>query len=113
MLSRGWPGIVARTSRAFVPASPTSNPAAFARGAPCTAAEATLLHLSGPVGSFGFGLAALAERISHSHPALTVAGITRIEHHCGTCSDRDAAALFFRFTCSHNSADTAPIFPGQ
>jgi hypothetical protein len=38
-----------RTSRAFVPASPTSNPVAFARGAPCTAAEASLLHLSRPL----------------------------------------------------------------
>jgi hypothetical protein len=35
-------------------------------------------------------LAAIAERISHSHPALTVAGATRIQHHCGTFGDRDA-----------------------
>jgi hypothetical protein len=26
-------------------------------------------------------VATIAERISHSHPALTVAGATRIEHH--------------------------------
>ena len=30
-------------------------------------------------------LATIAERISHSHPVLTVAGAARIEHHCGTC----------------------------
>jgi len=59
-------------------------------------------------------LATIAERISHSHPALTVAGATRIEHHCGTCGDRDATDFFlFRFTCSHRSADTAPTFPVQ
>ncbi len=57
-------------------------------------------------------LATIAEGISHSHPALTVAAATRIEHHCGTCGDRDATD-FFHFTCSHVSADTAPIFPVQ
>ena len=35
-------------------------------------------------------LATIAGRISHSHPALTVAGATRIQHHCGTRGDRDA-----------------------
>src|SRR5260221_12946365 len=35
-------------------------------------------------------LAAIAERISLSHPALTVPGATRLEHHCGTCGDCDA-----------------------
>src|SRR4029077_18557883 len=39
-------------------------------------------------------LATIAERISHSHPALTVAGATRIQHHCGTCGDRDATGFF-------------------
>ena len=46
------------------------------------------------VGSVGFGLATLAERTSHSHPAFTVAGATRIEHHCGTCGDRHATDFF-------------------
>jgi len=58
-------------------------------------------------------LVTIAERISHSHPALTVAGATRIEHHCGTCDDTDAADFLFRFTCSHGSADTSTIFPVQ
>jgi hypothetical protein len=39
-------------------------------------------------------LATIAERISHSHPALAVAGATRIERHCGTCGDRDATDFF-------------------
>ena len=39
-------------------------------------------------------LARIAERISHSHPALTVAGATRIQHHCGICGDRDATDFF-------------------
>jgi len=34
-------------------------------------------------------LATIAERLSHSHPAFTVAGATRIEHHCGTSGERD------------------------
>src|SRR5258708_21386307 len=59
-------------------------------------------------------LTTIAERISRSHPALTVARATRIEHHCGTSGDRVAGDLFlFRFTCSHSSADTAPTFPVQ
>jgi hypothetical protein len=39
-------------------------------------------------------LATIAERISHSHSAFTVAGATRIQHHCGTCGDHDATGLF-------------------
>ena len=39
-------------------------------------------------------LATVAQRISHSHPALTVAGASRIQHHCGTCGDRDATGFF-------------------
>jgi len=39
-------------------------------------------------------LATIVERISRSHPALTVAGATRIQHHCGTCGDRDATDFF-------------------
>src|SRR5208282_1041781 len=48
-------------------------------------------------------LATIAERISHSHPALTVAGATRIEHHCGTCGDRDAADFFCSALRAHMS----------
>src|SRR5260221_10234515 len=47
-------------------------------------------------------LATIAERISHSHPALTVAGATRIQHHCGTCGDRDATVFsvpLYLLTC--------------
>ena len=47
-------------------------------------------------------LATIAERISHSHPALTVAGATRIQHHCGTCGNRDAtvfAVSLYLLTC--------------
>jgi hypothetical protein len=50
-------------------------------------------------------LATIAERISHSHPALTVAGATRIEHHRGTCGDCDATDFFRSAACSHSSAD--------
>ena len=37
-------------------------------------------------------LATIAERISHSYPALTVAGATRIEHHCQLSPRLRAAA---------------------
>src|SRR6266404_5800120 len=54
-------------------------------------------------------LATVAERICHSHPALTVAGATR-----RTCGERGANGFFlFRLTCSNVSADTAPTFPVQ
>ena len=46
-------------------------------------------------------LAAIAERISHSHPALTVPGATRIEHHCGTCGDREANDFFCSALAAH------------
>jgi len=39
-------------------------------------------------------LATIAERISHRHPALTVAGATRMEHHRGTCGDCGTADFF-------------------
>jgi hypothetical protein len=55
----------------------------------------------------------MAERISQNHPTLTVAGATRIPRACGTCGDRDDWFFLFRFTCSHVSADTAPMFPVQ
>jgi hypothetical protein len=71
-------------------------------------------HRQFPSGWRSRTLATVAERISHSHPALIVAGATRIEHHRGTCCDRNAADFFlFRFNCSRSSADTAPIFPVQ
>src|SRR5712692_10250595 len=44
--------------------------------------------------SCGHALATIGERISHSHPALTVAGASRVQHHCGTCGDRDATDFF-------------------
>ena len=52
-------------------------------------------------------LASIAERISHSHPARTVAGATRIEHHCGTCGDSDATDFF----CSALPAHIARPIP--
>jgi hypothetical protein len=52
-------------------------------------------------------LATIAERISHSHPPLTVAGATRIERHCGTCGDRDTADFF----CSALPAHIARPIP--
>ncbi len=52
-------------------------------------------------------LATIAQRISHGHPALTVAGATRIEHHCGTCGDRDATDFF----CSALPAHIARPIP--
>src|SRR6266404_1636264 len=48
-------------------------------------------------------LATIAERIFHSHPALTVAGATRIQHHCGTCGDRDATGFFCPALPAHMS----------
>jgi hypothetical protein len=48
-------------------------------------------------------LATIARRISHSHPALTVAEATRIEHHCGTCGDRDATDFFCSALRAHMS----------
>ena len=45
----------------------------------------------------------IAQRISHSHSALTVAGATRIEHHCGTCGDRDATDFFCSALRAHMS----------
>ena len=48
-------------------------------------------------------LATIAERISHSHPALTLAGASRIEHHCGTCGDRDATDFFCSALPAHMS----------
>src|SRR5260370_885238 len=57
-------------------------------------------------------LATIAERISHSHPALTVAGATRIEHHWGTCGDRDATD-FFRSVLPAHIARPIPHLPSQ
>ena len=48
-------------------------------------------------------LATIAERISHSHPVLTVAGATLIQHHCGTCGDRDATGFFCSALLAHMS----------
>ncbi len=48
-------------------------------------------------------LATIAERISHSHPAFTVAGATRIQHHCGTCGDHDATGFFCSALPAHMS----------
>jgi hypothetical protein len=52
-------------------------------------------------------LATIAWHISNSHPALTVAGATRIEHHRGTCGGRDAADFF----CSALPAHIARPIP--
>ena len=48
-------------------------------------------------------LATIADRISHSHPAFTVAGATRIQHHCGTCGDHDATGCFCSALPAHMS----------
>ncbi len=52
-------------------------------------------------------LATVAERISHSHPALTLAGATRIQHHCGTCGERDAIGFFCSALPAHMSRPIA------
>src|SRR5712664_3027424 len=57
--------------------------------------------------SCGHALATIGERISHSHPALTVAGASRVQHHCGTCGDRDATDFF----CSALPAHIARPIP--
>ena len=57
--------------------------------------------------SCGHALATIGERISHSHPALTVAGASRVQHHCGTCGDRDATDFF----CSALPAHIARPLP--
>jgi hypothetical protein len=48
-------------------------------------------------------LATIAQRISRSHPALNVAGATRLEPHCGTCGDRDATGFFCSALPAHLS----------
>ena len=48
-------------------------------------------------------LGTIAERMSHSHLALTAAGATRIEHYCGTCGDRDATGFFCSALLAHMS----------
>ena len=45
----------------------------------------------------------LENMMSLSHPALTVAGATRIQHHCGTYGDRDATGFFCSALLAHMS----------
>jgi hypothetical protein len=55
----------------------------------------------------------IAERISHSHPALTVGGATRIPHHCETCGDRDAAVALYLLTCLGRYRTDLPSSAGR
>jgi hypothetical protein len=70
------------------------------RQKPCPKSSATSIGLRSRT------LATIAEGISHSHPALTVAGPTRIEHHCGTCGDRDATDFFCSALPAHIARPT-------